>query len=290
MAMTDVQSLLKKIKEARLGEEVRGSIHDAIKQCYYDGKAGGNDLEARDRAAAAEARMDTFTSLKSGSTTGDAELVDIRVGADGTKYKNAGTAVREQVRNIHSIEVGTTQPTRDNTQLWINPNDYNTFYMPEIKDDDINSVDTWSSKKINHEILYSSLQWRNLKWTCVGDSLTENNARTTMHYHDYISELTGITVENMGVSGSGFMRNYEAYYQRIENVPIDSDVVTIMGSGNDVSLTLGSPTDTGTDTLCGCINTTIDNLYNILPTVQLGLITPTPWESCPPNTENKMKV
>lgn len=152
MAIADVQSLLKKIKEARLGEEVRGSIHDAIKQCYYDGKAGGNDLEARDRAAAAEARMDTFTSLKSGSTTGDAELVDIRVGADGTKYKNAGTAVREQVRNIHSIEVGTTQPTRDNTQLWINPNDYNTFYMPEIKDEEVNAVDTWSSGKIVGEL------------------------------------------------------------------------------------------------------------------------------------------
>ena len=50
--------------------------------------------------AVQKARMDTFTKLAEGSTTGDAELVDARVGADGVTYKNVGSAIREQLTDL----------------------------------------------------------------------------------------------------------------------------------------------------------------------------------------------
>lgn len=52
------------------------------------------------KIATLESRMNTFTSLKEGSTTGDAELQDIRVGSDGTRYASAGDAVRRQVGKL----------------------------------------------------------------------------------------------------------------------------------------------------------------------------------------------
>lgn len=48
-------------------------------------------------------RIDTFTSLTQGSTTGDAELIDGRIGADGNTYDNIGNAIRGQYKNVADI-------------------------------------------------------------------------------------------------------------------------------------------------------------------------------------------
>ena len=133
--------------------------------------------------------------------------------------------------------------------------------------------------------------WKDKKWVCLGDSLTEHNQRTNMNYHDYIAEATGIEVVNMGKSGTGYKRAEDsgrAFYQRIVNMPTDCDVLTIFGSGNDLGggFTLGTPTDTGTETICGCINHTIDVIIGIKPNVSLGIVSPTPWASSNPENDN----
>lgn len=92
MADSNIEEILKQLLAARFGKDVRQAIHDGIEQCYEDGKVGAVDLVARQR-------IDNLAKLPEGSTTGDAELTDIRVGEDGKVYESAGDAVRGQAKN-----------------------------------------------------------------------------------------------------------------------------------------------------------------------------------------------
>lgn len=62
----------------------------------FKDKVNFSDLEVERK------RIDSFTKLEEGSTTGDAELIDARVGADGVTYDNLGSAVRGQVNVLNS--------------------------------------------------------------------------------------------------------------------------------------------------------------------------------------------
>lgn len=139
--------------------------------------------------------------------------------------------------------------------------------------------------------------WFGKKWVVVGDSLTEVNGTATAKYHDLISQKTGITVINLGDGGTGYKSTDggagDSFMDRVAKVPLDADVITIFGSGNDLGSEneIGTPTDTGTTTLCGCINTTIDNLLTRMPLANLGIVTPTPWQQYnPANGQNKMAL
>jgi lysophospholipase L1-like esterase len=74
-------------------------------------KAKQTDLEIE------RARITNLTTLPAGSTTGDAELIDGRVGADGITYGNIGSAVRSQISAVNT-EVFDYETTQQDISTW----------------------------------------------------------------------------------------------------------------------------------------------------------------------------
>ena len=60
-----------------------------------------NNADVLAELSVLKSRMDTFTALSGGSTTGDAELADARVGYEGEKYNTAGDAIRGQYGKLN---------------------------------------------------------------------------------------------------------------------------------------------------------------------------------------------
>lgn len=79
-----------------------------------------------DTDAILSARIDTFASLPAGSTAGNAELLDIRVGADGITYSSAGVAVRQQLLNLLGA-INQLQTRSVTSGVW------NVFNIPALK-------------------------------------------------------------------------------------------------------------------------------------------------------------
>lgn len=71
------------------------------------------------------ARITNLAKLKDGSTTGDAEVIDIRVGADGTIYDSAGEAVRGQIAKV----TGNVDDLAPHFELTGDSDDYNYRLM-----------------------------------------------------------------------------------------------------------------------------------------------------------------
>ena len=90
-AVNEVAAQYKDIVKKTITEEERNKLTSLNN---YDDASIKNDIQVQ------KVRIDSLASLKEGSTTGDAELIDARIGADGKTYTNLGDGIRTQLTDI----------------------------------------------------------------------------------------------------------------------------------------------------------------------------------------------
>lgn len=116
------------VAQALASETATRAAEDAALDGRINSANNGLITEIQDRQSAdavINARIDEFEQLTDGSTTGDAELADIRVAGNGKTYPTAGDAVRAQyVTNNSTLKdyVGVTAGYLFNEKAYIQTN------------------------------------------------------------------------------------------------------------------------------------------------------------------------
>ena len=99
------QGKLNKIEDAidKINENEINNKNELTKLCNTNFIILSNELDdkvSKEELYVEKKRIDVLVKTENGATDGNSELLDIRVGYDGTEYNIAGDAVREQVNEL----------------------------------------------------------------------------------------------------------------------------------------------------------------------------------------------
>ena len=137
----------------------------------------------------------------------------------------------------------------------------------------------------------NSNPYKGKKWTALGDSLTMTTSSNSIkhtpngrNYTYWVKEKLGIgTLVNMGLDSSTISTvrtSPQNFIQRMVNIPLDSDIITVFGGYNDMwssSSKLGTIEDTDTNTIYGALNKIARYLLCTYPKATIVFFTMLHW-------------
>jgi lysophospholipase L1-like esterase len=120
--------------------------------------------------------------------------------------------------------------------------------------------------------------WKGKEWYCYGTSMTDESYNG---YAPKLATLSGMNMHNFGKGGSGIIPslhdsdNIKTRCMRTSDGKTNADLITVEVIPNDMSGTLGEPTDTSNDTFLGNLNQIIQYLFENCPKAQIVILNAT---------------
>lgn len=118
---------------------------------------------------------------------------------------------------------------------------------------------------VGEDVAKTKSAWNGKKWFAYGTSMTDV-AGGTGKYPSYLANMAGLVHTNFGKGGSGIIPslhdgdNIKTRCMRLTDGKADADLITVEIIPNDMSGTLGNPTDTNDSTFCGNLNQILEYL------------------------------
>lgn len=111
--------------------------------------------------------------------------------------------------------------------------------------------------------------WANKQWYAYGTSIT--NVASEGRYPTYLANLSGLILNNKGISGGGIVTNTKIKdaIMNITDGKLNADIITIEVGANDTNATLGSIYSTSSSDFCGALNQCIRYLQQYVPNSQI---------------------
>lgn len=110
----------------------------------------------------------------------------------------------------------------------------------------------------------SSTKWQDKNWVAFGTSITapDPSKKRTYTYVNALADISKMNPTNKGIGSGGITKEYDSgksVLQAIENFvdtedALKANLITLEVGANDLSSEMGTYSDVGTDTYCGCLN------------------------------------
>lgn len=194
------------------------------------------------------------------------------------------------------LKVGNTDifgATTDNTNYYANNGTGSTGYWVSGNTSFAPVIYLWTP---DDYVIHNSQSCYHKTWTAMGDSITDTfsagtYANAPTKYHGMIAKELDLKVYDEGYGGTGYLNSgngaYHDFIYRLENDFIaESDIVTVMGSINDIpgylvggDYTIGTVEDEASadsTSYCGVLKYFIDTFFTKYPNTKLGIISMPP--------------